>query len=98
MDYPATFNVLIDAKKIFDGGIGVSLRNLIEGLIKLPDIKVSLLGTKEKFKNFDWKDEVSLIEDNSKPYSFSESFLLSKKLIFQSSTFFMFRIIRFLLI
>ena len=35
-------------KKIFDGGIGVSLRNLIEGLIKLPDIKVSLLGTKEE--------------------------------------------------
>lgn len=82
MDYPATFNVLIDAKKIFDGGIGVCLRNLIEGLLTVPNINVSLLATKEKLENFDWKDEVNLIEDNTKPYSFSESFMLSKKIDF----------------
>ena len=45
MDYPATFNVLIDAKKINDGGIGAYIRNLIEGLMLVPDVSVSILST-----------------------------------------------------
>ena len=77
MDYPATFNVLIDAKKINDGGIGAYIRNLIEGLMLVPDVSVSILSTKEKIENYDWKDNVTLIEDNHKPYSFSESFLIT---------------------
>ena len=82
MDYPATFNVLIDAKKINDGGIGAYIRNLIEGLMLVPDVSVSILSTKEKIENYDWKDNVTLIEDNHKPYSFSESFLITKKIDF----------------
>ena len=82
MDYPATFNVLIDAKKINDGGIGTSLRNLIKGLLTVPNINITLLSTKEKLSTYEWKDDINLIEDDTKPYSLKESFLLAKKIDF----------------
>lgn len=78
------FKVLIDAKKIDDGGIGASLRNLIEGLLMSRGIEVSLLGDKEKIGKYVWSNLVNLIEDNSKPYSLKESFWISKKIDFSN--------------
>ncbi len=76
------FKVLIDAKKIDDGGIGTYLRNLIEGFLANGNIDITLLSTKEKIIKYSWRNEISLIEDDSKSYSMKESFSLKNKVDF----------------
>lgn len=73
------FRVLIDAKKIDDGGIGSYLKILIEGFLENGNIDVTLLSSKEKIIKYDWRNEVTLIEDDTKPYSIKESFSLKNK-------------------
>lgn len=85
--------LLIDARKLGDGGIGVYLENLLCGLLELKnanelDLKLSLLISSKAAKNncrlaslFTELQSVgiSLIEDSTKPYSFSEYFSLARK-------------------
>lgn len=85
--------LLIDARKLGDGGIGVYLENLICGLVELKkrselDLKLSLLvSPKAAQKNFQLTEfltnlraeGITLIEDKTKPYSFSEYFSLARK-------------------
>jgi len=76
--------VLLDARKIWDGGIGVYIRNLIAGLVENPAISLSILVPKRivqdpKFAKYSWLDCVEVIEEDTKPYSCDELFHLGRK-------------------
>ncbi len=84
-----TAKILLDARKLGDGGIGTYIENLVDGILELglspSEVALSLLvnptyraiqtGEKSCFSR--WDGAVRLIEDRSRPYSFREYFLLS---------------------
>lgn len=79
---------MIDARKIEHGGIGVYTRNLIRGLLELnnlrlphfPSVELSLLGNSELLQHYDFFEQVSVLEENSKPYSVDELCFLGRRL------------------
>ncbi len=81
-------SVLLDARKLGDGGIGVYLENLIDGFIELEDseTKISLLVAPEFFKKDSfsemrnrWENKLDIIPEPAAKYSFSEYLLLAKR-------------------
>ena len=72
-----TIRVLLDARKILDGGIGVYLQNLIASFIDRPGFDLTLLvnpGQLEliKEKDFPWFADVAYLEDPAKVLSWDE--------------------------
>lgn len=78
--------VLIDARKLGDGGIGVYIENLIGSLADLAEsdpcwpMQISVIATAEKISRHSWASEINLIEDNSPLYSFDELFRLPRRI------------------
>jgi len=72
--------ILLDARKIADGGIGVYTRNLIRGLLTQPGIELTLLGESEKLSAYPWLSEVRIFEEAASPYSINELFFLGKRI------------------
>lgn len=74
--------VLLDARKLGDGGIGVYIENLIEGMLCQPEIELSLI-TKNPEEGKRWR-ELPHIIDTARSYSADEMFRLSKRIPFSS--------------
>ena len=72
--------VLLDARKLGDGGIGTYISNLVHGLIHAPEISVVLLVAKGKRGAFFPSLQVEQIEDSSTPYSLDETFLFARRI------------------
>ena len=75
--------VLIDARKLGDGGIGVYIENLVDGLLELPEAvrpQLTLLVGPESEVNSSyresWQDRVAFVEESSGKYSIGEAVLL----------------------
>ncbi len=82
-----TIRLILDARKIFDGGIGVYTRNLIEALARSTEFKLCLLinpHQKNKIlaENFSWLNLVDWKEDLAKVLSLDEYFNLTKRIDF----------------
>lgn len=87
--------VLLDARKLGDGGIGVYIQNLVSGLIALRSdrdipLVLTLLVRPEhaddsildgEAREFLTRiaSEVTIVEESSEPYSFAEYFTLAKR-------------------
>lgn len=79
-----SLRVLIDARKLNHGGIGVYLDNLITSLIALGSPSVAVLADPAIVKSFEWVDSVEVIEERSKLYSLDELIRLPKRVNFAS--------------
>lgn len=80
--------ILIDGRKINDGGIGVYIQNLVRGLVSLGEDSVAVLTSVEAFERFDGKNNnpfnsIQYIFDEAKPYSFDEFLRLPGRLDFE---------------
>ena len=76
--------LLLDARKILDGGIGVYTNNLVEGLLANGTTELTLIGRRESISDFSWSKQVNLIEDETPSYSFNELFLLPRRIDFSA--------------
>jgi glycosyltransferase involved in cell wall biosynthesis len=79
-------SILLDARKLGDGGIGTHIENLVEGLIAEKTqgfpLRLSLIiqpGTESAFLER-YAADIKLIEDDAKKYSLDEHFGLSRRL------------------
>lgn len=77
--------VLIDARKIGQGGIGVYIDNLVSGLVSNAlatgaDTRVSVICSSAQAAKHDWPEGVDVIEDRAKLYSFDELFGLPRRI------------------
>lgn len=72
--------VLIDARKLGDGGIGVYVDNLIRGLCEIGGLEVTALVKPGAEARFPLPQEVSLISDDSPCYSLDELLFLGRRI------------------
>jgi len=76
--------VVIDARKLCDGGIGVYTENTIKALVSSGLFKVAVIASKQVLKQkselFKSLADIEIIESNFKKYSFAESFFMPLKL------------------
>ncbi|MDC0358432.1 glycosyltransferase family 4 protein, partial [Oligoflexia bacterium] len=82
-DNKAKPRILIDARKIFDGGIGVYLQNLLEACYRQNQLTLLVNPAQVpliKQKDFNWLKDVSFFEDSAKVLSFDEYFNLAKRI------------------
>jgi glycosyltransferase involved in cell wall biosynthesis len=71
-------SILIDARKIKHGGIGVYLKNLIAGVSNFDDVKITALVYPESRQDVLELGAKEVIEVNTKLYSWDELFNLKK--------------------
>lgn len=79
--------VLVDGRKILDGGIGVYIRHLLEGLVLLGQDEVAVIASPESLQNplvagQEWLKRVEVLADDAKPYSLDEFLRLSSRIDF----------------
>ena len=74
--------VLIDGRKLGDGGIGVYISNLVEGLVALRGVQVTVLADRDKRSSLPSSERVEWVFDPAKPYSLDEYFLLPRRVDF----------------
>ena len=76
--------ILLDARKLGDGGIGVYLQNLVDGLLALRQsgeiaFELSMLVSPEALSIARWQGQVELIAERSGKYSIAEYLLLARR-------------------
>lgn len=81
--------LLIDGRKLGDGGIGVYIENAIIGLLQLGGVEVTVIGSPSYDKSPSWVSAVDWIASDARQYSFKEYFLLARESISLSLIFFM---------
>lgn len=79
--------VLIDARKILDGGIGVYTQNLVADL-RARNIPVALLGDADSCNRFSWASSVRILKETAQPYSADELFSLARRVPFREFSLF----------
>jgi len=71
--------VLLDARKVTHGGIGVYISNLIAGMIE-HGVEPTLIGDPDEIREFDWASRVEVIEDTARPYSIDEMLFMVRRI------------------
>jgi glycosyltransferase involved in cell wall biosynthesis len=71
--------VLIDARKLGDGGIGVYVENLIRGLAEVGAVQLTALVRPGAGDRFDLPPSVALITENTPCYSLKELLVLGRR-------------------
>lgn len=79
-DLAPTIRVLLDARKLGDGGIGVYIENTINGLLDTSGISLTLLGRPDVICRYDFSNKVSVLPDLSAPHSIDALFKLSSRI------------------
>ena len=74
--------ILIDGRKLGDGGIGVYISNLVEGLVALGDISVAVLSRRERESMLSCRNSVEWIFDDAKSYSLDEYLFMPRRVDF----------------
>ena len=74
--------LLIDGRKLGDGGIGVYIENAILGLLQSGKVKITVIGSRRSRELFSWADSVNWIFSTARQYSFREYFLLARTIDF----------------
>jgi len=77
-----SLKLLLDARKLGDGGIGVYLENLITGLLALGGVDITLISRPRPQGEFSWSGEVSWIYDKSPCYSVDELLFFGRRIDF----------------
>lgn len=77
-----SIRVLLDARKIEGGGIGVYIKNLIGGLIALDNVTLTVLVHPDKAEFARSLGAQNVVTDSAKLYSFDELFFLRNRIDF----------------
>lgn len=77
-----TVRLLIDARKLGDGGIGAYLDRLLTSLTQIPELNITVIVRDRMYELCAWSKSVSAIVDASPRYSLDEMFFLSKRIDF----------------
>ena len=72
--------LVIDARKLGDGGIGAYIESLVDGLVQAKVFEKIQLIVSKNTKQTRWLDDVELIEESAGKYSFAEYFLMPIRL------------------
>ncbi len=70
--------VLLDGRKILDGGIGVYLRNLAAGLVQ-SGVTLSMLGDPAAIGRFRWASSVRVLSEHARGYSLRELLVMARR-------------------
>jgi glycosyltransferase involved in cell wall biosynthesis len=76
--------VLIDGRKIGDGGIGVYIENLISGLSEIGGVNVSVIARTTASTSLLSAPNVSWIFDDARSYSLDELFFMARRIDLRS--------------
>lgn len=71
--------MLLDGRKLRDGGIGVYTQNLINGLLQVGGVEITVIYGGER-PSAAFADRVSWIHDSARPYSIDELIAMPKRL------------------
>lgn len=74
--------ILIDGRKLGDGGIGVYISNLVEGLVALGDVRVTVLSRRERESMLACRNSIEWIFDDAKSYSLDEYLFMPRRVDF----------------
>lgn len=74
--------VLLDGRKLKDGGIGVYTENLITGLLEVGGVDLTLLYRDESCRDASYADDVTWIRDDARLYSVDELLFLAGRIDF----------------
>lgn len=72
--------ILLDARKLGDGGIGTYIWNLANGLLLNPEVSLSILVARGRLGEHFSTSEVPQIEEGAGLYSIDETFFLGKRI------------------
>ncbi|MCB0339376.1 MAG: glycosyltransferase family 4 protein, partial [Bdellovibrionales bacterium] len=81
-EYERPLRILVDGRKIFDGGIGVYTRNLLRGLSTVPSITLGVVLAPGANLSSDWLNKVKVFRDAARPYSLDEYLRFSSRIPF----------------
>ncbi|MCB0309958.1 MAG: glycosyltransferase family 4 protein [Bdellovibrionales bacterium] len=79
-----TLRVLLDARKIEDGGIGVYIQNLITGILGQSGVRLALLMRPGHSTAYPWLSDVELVYDQANSYSLDELLRLARRVDFSA--------------
>lgn len=74
--------LLIDGRKLGDGGIGVYIENAIIGLLQSGGVDITVIGSPYYDKAPSWLSAVDWIASDARQYSFKEYFILARGIDF----------------
>jgi glycosyltransferase involved in cell wall biosynthesis len=74
--------VLLDGRKLGDGGIGVYTENLIEGLLESGGVSITVIYRDEAARRAPYADRIAWIYDRARPYSLDEMLFMSRRIDF----------------
>jgi len=85
--YPARsperpIRLLLDGRKLRDGGIGVYTDNLITGLLEIGGVAISVLYSDERCREAHYAAQVEWVWDTARPYSMDEMFSMPSRIDF----------------
>jgi glycosyltransferase involved in cell wall biosynthesis len=72
--------VVLDGRKLGDGGIGVYIDNTVRGLLERGDVDLTIIAKPGQSDGVPWKREVAWLYDNARPYSMAEYLLLGRRI------------------
>jgi len=72
--------IVIDARKLGDGGIGVYIDNLVRGLLEVGAGAITLVGSPLDRERVEYANDVKWILDSTPSYSLNEMFFLGRRL------------------
>jgi len=72
--------LIFDGRKLGDGGIGVYIDNTVRGLLERGGIEITVISSPEQAQKATWRSEVQWLYDTSKCYSFSEYWLMPRRI------------------
>ena len=74
--------VLLDGRKLGDGGIGVYTENLIEGLLEIGGVSLTVIYRNEAARGAPYANRISWVYDRARPYSLDELLFMSGRIDF----------------
>jgi glycosyltransferase involved in cell wall biosynthesis len=77
-------NLLLDGRKLGDGGIGVYIENLVRGLLEVGGVRVSVLTHPDKVLSSSYGKDVTWVLDRAKTYSVDEMIWMPRRVPFAS--------------
>jgi glycosyltransferase involved in cell wall biosynthesis len=78
----APLRIVVDGRKLGDGGIGVYIDNLVRGLLEIGGAEVALIARPAARERVEYSSQVKWMLENSATYSLDEMFLMGRRLNF----------------
>lgn len=77
---PRPIRLLLDGRKLKDGGIGVYTDNLISGLLEVGGVSITVLYGDERCRDVPYAEQVEWLRDPARPYSLDEMLSMASRI------------------